>query len=388
MGARFSRSSAKPGEIVDLVAEVTGFEPDTPVVFRIFETTKDPGEPLAVLRSSTTEESGGKLATAQWVYRPTGRVQEPKFLFEVDVEGYKGLADEPLTIVLPCVYRFVDADGEMPVKGVAGEAVDSYGGAHPFEAPDDGKVTLGEVPIGTGEVTHRIAREWQLLDPGATPDGELAHDSGARLTLKVRRRVFLVDIEAPEDGASFLAGDRFEVRPIVTRLGDRAEGLPVELVAPPETLARLDGRSVRLSASYAGPVEVTASYGSARATVVVNAVKPRVIGLELDAAGPREDLVPLFDPDEGDRMPPRLEWEGEGPEEDEDGNVVGPEQPSDEHPGAFRLGALLRARAYLYGPLLGAPATIAELALETPPLDDAGTPFEGAPFAGKPLVFR
>src|SRR5687768_3354709 len=86
----WSAFEAYPGDPVFLVAKLSGFMPGTPVDFKIFPASGDPGKPIA--QAKGTSNANG-LAWARWAYEKSGAgLKDPNLVFEATAKDSKALS--------------------------------------------------------------------------------------------------------------------------------------------------------------------------------------------------------------------------------------------------------------------------------------------------------
>src|SRR5262245_56914997 len=86
----WSRLEAHPGDELILATRLSGFAPNTTVLFKVCPATGDPNAPLANLKG-VSDASG--FAFAEWIYiHDPIRVKEPRLLFEAEADGLKTIS--------------------------------------------------------------------------------------------------------------------------------------------------------------------------------------------------------------------------------------------------------------------------------------------------------
>lgn len=353
----WSVAAARPGETVTLLAPAAGRPPGTPATFRIFPTSGDPAEPLATLHSVVAPDG---VARALWrVEVSSEQLLEPSLAFEVEIGEEVEIAPAlALHGQLELVLR--EPSGE-PAAGAEVEIVDAYGERHPALADASGLVRL-EVPLAP----CAVVRAGYLLEGERRPASRTFLPSVGRHEVLCVPPPCVVEILEPADGEVLVAGSAVAVRAAVRpnpAAGQPATALPAAperwTVNGPARLEEREGERWLVLTGEAGEIALGAEALGAGATVILRAVRPRLVRLQLvDREG---NLVPLFDHTSGRPALPEFAFDARG-------------LPIRAHPGAVLMATRLAARAWLAFAERPSRATRVELALVSERMRDRGLP--------------
>lgn len=369
----WSAAEAYPGDPVFLVAKLSGFMPGTPVEFKIFPASGDPGKPIA--QAKGTSDARG-IAWARWAYEKQGAgLKDPNLVFEATAKESKAISPA-LTISDWVLFDLADED-QKPLKQKMVRVVDSLGMLHLGVTNDHGQLKLKKVPMG--DLTLAV-RGYEVV--GEKKPGDKKYASGKQHNVDLRELKFEVAIDSPKQGDVYLAGEKVPLKTTVKRVGKPHDGR-AKITA--NNGAKVEGGAgAGQSAGGAvaseeflilpgkdGEVEVQAKYESAITTVKIKVVKPVVTSIEFQG----DDTYKVFDHKAGAEAFGRAKFDAKG-------------DATEQLPGAFKMGKKITAKVVLStAQALTRPAKV-ELALTTPPIEEGPPAPNERRMPPRPLVLR
>lgn len=371
----WSKARAYRGDTVLLGARLRGFPANTQVTFKIFPSTSEPSRAIGTVNGVSEGENG--LASAEWTVRfDPSRHDDPRLLFEASADGKTGTS--PILLVVDWAEMTLKNEQGGPLANVPVAVVDAIGRSHETRTDGSGRFRIDPIPIGQ----YAILVKDHLVD-GERGPGQKKFDTGKRNEATLKRMVYTIEFETPKAGEVYLAGDAVEIKTIVKRDGKpeqgeplyKTSGTPSARVTDPSAQAGkgAGGAAMLMVGDHEGEVELLAEYQGTRQSVKVKVVKPEIARLEFLDNG--ENLFPLYDHKQGDRVPAVWEW---GP----DGRLK-----EGQHSVAAKLGTKLKLRLNLRASERPSKPAKLVLAVATPPVMPWNPPGQVSAIGPQPIIF-